>query len=288
MAMVHPWNQERYLRHLQLVIHSPGFMGPKRFLGAETIRAYIITALSFSVDADVAARLASSLPACTLDIRVSTAVLGITDGGAATQLLITGSDHEAEGESSSSSGVESSSDDNDTPDSPSRQPTATSSQSSAPTDNADVKSTDDDAQSCAEPPRPRRLLPCHFAVERHLGSGGFGNVYRARHVYTGRLVALKVFDKRKVDERLVFNEASILRSVATDNHVNVMQVMGYCHDEKQWAIAMVRPLSFGVMCLGLTTCMWRRSTVIAVICILASRNSAQSRTSSCASMPPRS
>src|SRR6267142_3867868 len=36
----------------------------------------------------------------------------------------------------------------------------------------------------------------HYTVEDKLGSGGFGEVYRARHELIGRKVAIKVLHKR--------------------------------------------------------------------------------------------
>jgi serine/threonine-protein kinase len=61
-----------------------------------------------------------------------------------------------------------------------------------------------------------------YVLEEPLGHGGFGTVYRARHVHTGQGVALKVAqDSDEPTLRRLVREAQIL---ATVRHPNVVQV----------------------------------------------------------------
>ena len=44
----------------------------------------------------------------------------------------------------------------------------------------------------------------HFRIHELIGAGGFAKVFRAENRRTGASVAIKVMDKRKVNEKVFF------------------------------------------------------------------------------------
>ena len=108
-----PDREDLYLRELEVAAHSPGYMGPTRCLGNETVRSRIITSLLFKLDERTTALLTSSLPACTFSISVALAVdeakfprvtedtsdaSTIEGGGSVASLLITSGKESASGD----------------------------------------------------------------------------------------------------------------------------------------------------------------------------------------------
>lgn len=78
-----------------------------------------------------------------------------------------------------------------------------------------------------------------YQVGRFIGKGAFGKVNLGLHVLTGRLVALKSFNKKKVDleklKRKMHYETSILKSL---NHINVVKIYETFDTDKFYFISM--------------------------------------------------
>lgn len=63
-----------------------------------------------------------------------------------------------------------------------------------------------------------------FSLIKKIGKGGFGEVYEAKRIVTGEIVALKVLDKRKLKKELyrkVCNEIEIHKTLDFPSIVKV-------------------------------------------------------------------
>jgi len=91
------------------------------------------------------------------------------------------------------------------------------------------------------------LIPQHtkirdtYSIDRFLGEGAFGGVYKARHKYLG-IQALKIFHPgslSKEQEPILFNEAYILSRITHDNIVRVYEANTFQYDNHKYCyIAM--------------------------------------------------
>ena len=91
------------------------------------------------------------------------------------------------------------------------------------------------------------LIPRHtkirdtYTIDRFLGEGAFGSVYKVRHRYLG-IQALKIFHQgiiSKEQEPILFNEAYILSRITHDNVVRVYEANTFDYDGKRFCyIAM--------------------------------------------------
>ena len=71
------------------------------------------------------------------------------------------------------------------------------------------------------------FTPQDFSFIRKIGRGGFGEVYEAKCISTGEVVALKVLDKRKLKKeeyRKVCNEIEIHKNIQHPSIVKVKQI----------------------------------------------------------------
>ena len=84
----------------------------------------------------------------------------------------------------------------------------------------------------------RILIPKHtkirdtYTIDRFLGEGAFGGVYKVRHKYLG-IQALKIFHQgsiSKEQEPILFNEAYILSKITHDNIVRVYEANTFEYD----------------------------------------------------------
>lgn len=93
----------------------------------------------------------------------------------------------------------------------------------------------------------RILIPKHtkirdtYTIDRFLGEGAFGGVYRVRHKYLG-IQALKIFHPGSIpkeQEPILFNEAYILSKITHDNIVRVYEANTFEYDAVRYCyIAM--------------------------------------------------
>ena len=85
-----------------------------------------------------------------------------------------------------------------------------------------------------------------FEIVGHLGSGGMGEVYRARDTKLGREVAIKVLpeDFSADSDRLTRFEREAW-SLASLNHPNVTTIHDYAHDETSGVYYLVMELVEG-------------------------------------------
>jgi len=91
------------------------------------------------------------------------------------------------------------------------------------------------------------LIPQHtkirdtYSIDRFIGEGAFGGVYKTRHKYLG-IQALKIFHPgsiSKEQEPLLFNEAYILSRITHDNIVRVYEANTFEYDNCKYCyIAM--------------------------------------------------
>lgn len=73
-----------------------------------------------------------------------------------------------------------------------------------------------------------------FEIGRPLGKGNLANVYLARDKKTRLVVALKIFDKKKVLERNMKDQ--LRREVEIQHHLfhrNILKLYGYFHDDEK-------------------------------------------------------
>lgn len=78
-------------------------------------------------------------------------------------------------------------------------------------------------------PDPSRALGKHYRIEQHLGSGGFGAVYRATHLLTKEDRAIKQVEKSDVqdDMKCVYTE---LEALARLDHPNIVKFHEFFED----------------------------------------------------------
>ncbi len=77
-----------------------------------------------------------------------------------------------------------------------------------------------------------RLVGGKYQVERHLGSGGMGAVYAARHVETGGLVAVKVLIPDRASRPTAIKRFSLeAQNAAALRHANTVRVLDFGADE---------------------------------------------------------
>ena len=77
-----------------------------------------------------------------------------------------------------------------------------------------------------------RLVGGKYKVERHLGSGGMGAVYAARHVETGGLVAVKVLIPDRANRPMAIKRFSLeAQNAAALRHANTVRVLDFGADE---------------------------------------------------------
>ena len=73
---------------------------------------------------------------------------------------------------------------------------------------------------------PESVFAKRYRVIRRIGSGGFGSVYEAAHVVTGRLCALKVLLPHLAREEAFrqgfLRESRVTAQVTSDNIVDVL------------------------------------------------------------------
>lgn len=80
---------------------------------------------------------------------------------------------------------------------------------------------------------PEKPTPEDFIIEKKLGGGKFGTVYRAYHTKTGTVYALKKIEKKMLKENMFIDQ--FLREVKIQSflkHRNVMELYGIFDDEK--------------------------------------------------------
>ncbi len=71
-----------------------------------------------------------------------------------------------------------------------------------------------------------------YEVVKKIGEGGMGAVYKARHVDTDRLVALKILPRAVATEELVARFKREARIVSSLDHKNIVGYVEFGHDEK--------------------------------------------------------
>ena len=86
---------------------------------------------------------------------------------------------------------------------------------------------------------PKTILNNFYKVGRFLGKGAFGKVNLALHTLTGRLVAMKSFNKKKIDleklKKKIIYETDILKSL---HHKNIVKIYETFETEKFFMITM--------------------------------------------------
>jgi len=78
----------------------------------------------------------------------------------------------------------------------------------------------------------------YFIYEEPLGEGGFGAVYKAKHLPTGEMRAIKVIKKRHCDEEetaQLLNEVKIVKGL---DHPNIVKIHEFFENSKQFFIIM--------------------------------------------------
>jgi serine/threonine-protein kinase len=95
-----------------------------------------------------------------------------------------------------------------------------------------------EAVAAAEKPLPQQVLAGKYRIERELGQGGMGVVYAARHVLTGRLVAIKWMLSGGNDKERSQRFMREARAAGRVDHPNVVQVLDFGEDARGPFIVM--------------------------------------------------
>ena len=75
-------------------------------------------------------------------------------------------------------------------------------------------------------PMPGRVIAGNFRIEKLIGAGAMGNVYKAEQLSLGKQVAIKVLHQHLVnDEKLVQRFKREAKSASMLNHVNSIQII---------------------------------------------------------------
>src|SRR5689334_8218141 len=75
-------------------------------------------------------------------------------------------------------------------------------------------------------PLPGRVIAGNFRIERLIGQGAMGNVYKAEQLSLGKPVAIKVLHTHLMsDERLVGRFKREAKSASKLNHPNSIQII---------------------------------------------------------------
>lgn len=107
----------------------------------------------------------------------------------------------------------------------------------------------------------RILIPKHtkirdtYTIDRFLGEGAFGSVYKVRHKYLG-IQALKIFHPgsiSKEQEPILFNEAYILSRITHDNVVRVYEANTFDFDGNRYCYIAMEYVEGGTLAEYLET-----------------------------------
>jgi len=99
------------------------------------------------------------------------------------------------------------------------------------------------------------LIPKHtkirdtYSIDRFLGEGAFGGVYKVRHKYLG-IQALKIFHQgsiSKEQEPVLFNEAFILSRITHENVVRVYEANTFNYDGNRYCYIAMEYVSGGTL-----------------------------------------
>jgi len=99
------------------------------------------------------------------------------------------------------------------------------------------------------------LIPKHtkirdtYTIDRFLGEGAFGGVYKARHKYLG-IQALKIFHQgsiSKEQEPALFNEAYILSKITHDNVVRVYEANTFNYEDNRYCYVAMEYVEGGTL-----------------------------------------
>jgi serine/threonine-protein kinase len=95
-----------------------------------------------------------------------------------------------------------------------------------------------EAVAAVDKPLPQQVLAGKYRIERELGQGGMGVVYAARHVLTGRLVAIKWMISGGNDKERSQRFTREARAAGRIDHPNVVQVLDFGEDARGPFIVM--------------------------------------------------
>src|SRR5881394_263633 len=101
-----------------------------------------------------------------------------------------------------------------------------------------------------DPARPDplvgRIIANNFRIERLLGAGGMGNVYRAEQLSLGKAVAIKILhEDLMADEVVVKRFEREARSASRLDHPNLVQIIDYGQDKASGVLYIAMELLSG-------------------------------------------
>ena len=97
----------------------------------------------------------------------------------------------------------------------------------------------DEAVLTANDPLLGRIVAAKYRIEAHLGSGGMGSVYRARHIETGGEVALKVMIPDRATRPTAIKRFSLeAQNAAALRHANTVRVLDFGADDDLMFLVM--------------------------------------------------
>ena len=101
----------------------------------------------------------------------------------------------------------------------------------------------------------KTLIPRHakirdtYSIDRFLGEGAFGGVYKVRHKYLG-IQALKIFHQgsiSKEQEPALFNEAFILSRITHENVVRVYEANTFTYNDNRYCYVAMEYVDGGTL-----------------------------------------
>ncbi len=97
----------------------------------------------------------------------------------------------------------------------------------------------DEAVLAPSDPLMGRIVAAKYRIEAHLGSGGMGSVYRARHIETGGEVALKVMIPDRASRPVAIKRFSLeAQNAAALRHANTVRVLDFGADDDLMFLVM--------------------------------------------------